>query len=1227
MKKILITSILITSCLFSQLLINEIDYDQPGTDTSEFIELAGPAGTYNNVSLVLLNGNNGSAYRTFELGTIVLANESDGYGLYVIGGTTIPNVDFSTGFPASNGVQNGAPDGMELWVDGVIVDAVSYEGPMNDSQGNPMEMASDAGMLENGDNESLGRLGLDESPWQVSTPVTPGTINVDQVFSSDINMPPVADGGGNQFVEPGDLVTLDGSASYDTDGSIVYYIWEQLSGTSVVLTNAESPVATFTAPASAGALVFTLTVYDDLADSDTDEVTVTVGTLTIAEARALPTGSSAVVEGVVISPNFQSTNGEYAIQDATAGMVIFIVGVDPLLTLGDEVRVMGVVEEYNGKMEIVPAGIDDITVLGPADLPAVQTITVSDLANNGEDYESELIRIENVSVTSGDWPLEGSSANLTITDDGVSEVTMRIDSDTELDGSDEPVWPSHVTGVGGQYNSYQLMPRYVTDFVPTGGNQLPHADAGEDQMVEPGDLVTLDGSASYDPDGAGLAGYLWSQTEGPTVVLSDYEEPIVTFTAPAEDANLVFQLTVVDFDGDSDTDLITVVVSGGTLTLYDIQYTDVPGSGNDCYPSTMVGQTVSVTGIVTAVNGSGRFFLEDPSFDSWGGIYVYDSNVGPTRGDELTVTAPISEYYGLTELGSVSAFVVNSTGNAVAPVDITTGELSEACSMTAEAYEGMLVRLTNVTVTQAQDNHGQWYVDDGTGPCQIDDGMWVGGDLTPAVGDFYPEIIGAVDYSYSEYGINPRDEADLGGSSGPVEVSIHDLQFTTTAGSGEDCYPSEYAGQTVQVTGVVTAAETVNETTYNYFLQDPAASDWAGVYVFNSATGAAVGDNLTVIAEVSEYFGFTELGNVSGTTVNSQGNTTVALDITTAELAGGCSESGESLEGMLVRVNSVTVTTETDAYGQFYVDDGSGACQIDDGMFDGTYPVPLAGDEYTSITGVVDYSFSEYGINPRNIDDFATGSGCVADGDVTLDGATDILDIVAIVSHVLGNTVLDWSIICHADLDDSGTIDILDIVNIVDLILNGRIFQQPATGATLQVGGRSAVLNADGYVGGVQITLTHGVDFQLNLTEDAYYAAAHTEGGETTLIVLQPESALFTCNGDFAVESVVVATKEGYVDVNITTPVAFMTNYPNPFNPVTMISYTPGETGTVRLTIYDLLGKTVTRLVDDYQTAGTGYSVLWNGKDSRGVDVPSGIYFSRLENGGDVITSKLTLLR
>jgi photosystem II stability/assembly factor-like uncharacterized protein len=83
-------------------------------------------------------------------------------------------------------------------------------------------------------------------------------------------------------------------------------------------------------------------------------------------------------------------------------------------------------------------------------------------------------------------------------------------------------------------------------------------------------------------------------------------------------------------------------------------------------------------------------------------------------------------------------------------------------------------------------------------------------------------------------------------------------------------------------------------------------------------------------------------------------------------------------------------------------------------------------------------------------------------------------------------------------------------------------------------------------------------------------------------------------------------------------------NYPNPFNPNTIISYTIPDVGTrhaVSLHVYDLLGREVATLVNEYKSAGS-YRVQWNASN-----IPSGVYFYRLQAGSRSETKKLLLLK
>ncbi|MEW5795855.1 MAG: M6 family metalloprotease domain-containing protein [Candidatus Zixiibacteriota bacterium] len=85
-------------------------------------------------------------------------------------------------------------------------------------------------------------------------------------------------------------------------------------------------------------------------------------------------------------------------------------------------------------------------------------------------------------------------------------------------------------------------------------------------------------------------------------------------------------------------------------------------------------------------------------------------------------------------------------------------------------------------------------------------------------------------------------------------------------------------------------------------------------------------------------------------------------------------------------------------------------------------------------------------------------------------------------------------------------------------------------------------------------------------------------------------------------------------------------NYPNPFNPSTTISYQLSEVGSTTLTVYNVLGQRVATLLDQVQGPGQ-YRVEWRGRDDRGSQVASGVYFYRLTYGADSQTKKMMLVK
>ncbi|HPG41411.1 MAG TPA: T9SS type A sorting domain-containing protein [bacterium] len=103
--------------------------------------------------------------------------------------------------------------------------------------------------------------------------------------------------------------------------------------------------------------------------------------------------------------------------------------------------------------------------------------------------------------------------------------------------------------------------------------------------------------------------------------------------------------------------------------------------------------------------------------------------------------------------------------------------------------------------------------------------------------------------------------------------------------------------------------------------------------------------------------------------------------------------------------------------------------------------------------------------------------------------------------------------------------------------------------------------------------------------------------------------------------------------VSVTTSVAALPaqhelaqNYPNPFNPETTIRYNLVADTMVQLTIFNLLGDYITRLVNEQQGAGS-FSINWNGIDDSGQQVTAGIYFCELRTNESILTRKMIYAR
>lgn len=250
-----------------------------------------------------------------------------------------------------------------------------------------------------------------------------------------------------------------------------------------------------------------------------------------------------------------------------------------------------------------------------------------------------------------------------------------------------------------------------------------------------------------------------------------------------------------------------------------------------------------------------------------------------------------------------------------------------------------------------------------------DDGNWewnIPEDLT--ISDYYSIII-----SDAEDG-DPWDDSNAAFSIiEPIPVTpytIYEIQYSTTG-------PSPHEGELVETSGVVTA---IFE---NYFFIQDGIGAWNGIAVY-PLQEVEVGDEITISGSVLEYDDKTEITDIINMTILGSADLPNPIVIDAATLS-----STEDYESVLTKIQNVTVSNEDLGYGNWEVEDQSGTCIIG-GLGNYTYE-PLLGQLIFNLTGVVDYTYGDFKLEPRD------------DTDIDLVGTDVEEDISVIKLNSLGN--------------------------------------------------------------------------------------------------------------------------------------------------------------------------------------------------------------------------------
>ena len=434
--------------------INEIHYDNDGTDANEGIEVAGPAGTdLTGWSLVLYNGSTGEAYNTRDLSG-VLPDQENGFGTAVF-------------FYAVNGIQNGEPDGLALVGPGaVVVQFLSYEGAFTAVDGPAAGMTStDIGVDEPGTTppgESLQLVGegsvYEDFDWnEVTLLNTFGTVNTGQTFEEVLDTdndgvpddedncpatpnPGQEDGDGDGIGDACDSCPADPENDADGDGicgdvdncpSTPNSGQEDADGDGLgdaCDSCPNDPENDIDADGVCGDVDNCPYVYnpgqeDGDGDGIGDACEAPLVPIYDIQYTADPSGDSPYAGDVVTTEGIVTAviyNG-YWIEDAAGGPWNGLWVYDSNVpSRGDFVQLTGEVAEYNNLTELI--NVSEFAVVSSGN-PLPAPVVLSTMAVNDEQYEGVLVRVENATVTDpalgyGEWSVSDGSGDVVIDDKG-----------------------------------------------------------------------------------------------------------------------------------------------------------------------------------------------------------------------------------------------------------------------------------------------------------------------------------------------------------------------------------------------------------------------------------------------------------------------------------------------------------------------------------------------------------------------------------------------------------------------------------------------------------------------------------------------------------------------------------------------------------------------------------------------------------------------------------------
>jgi len=706
--------------------------------------------------------------------------------------------------------------------------------------------------------------------------------------------------------------------------------------------------------------------------------------VTIAEARALAEGTEVTVQGIITATTWGTVGSstQAAIQDDTGGMVIYAGGFDAGLTVGDEVIVSGVIDIYADLVEISPSAPTDVEILSSGnELPAAQHLSITEILANGVDYESELVFMDSITIVGGTWPTSSSSTNMTISDADGNTMTMRIDGDTDLHTFPAMLGYFDLTAVVGRYyETFQVFPRYYSDLAQIGDptpqiTDISHTPASP----TPADDVTVTATIVDNSSVASASlEYVVNGGVEMVVVMTAGEDDEYSGVIPAQAAEAVVSYTVSatdDLGGVSTSDPSSYIVYGGDITsIASIQDGTIPE-----------GTVVTIEGIVTAEpyafypeDDLHYYFIQD-DFAALSGIKVYDPERHLAQGDEVRLTGTVDEYYDMTEIIDVTELEILSRRNLMDPMVVTLGG-------DLEMYEGCLIELQGVSVSELPNSYGEWVVTDGTNSLVIDDAADY--FYTPILDEALASVVGVLDYSFGAYKLQPRLAMDIQTADGLTRIqAIQQVRYSdlmpkyspldSSVFFNDTSYYNEEWTDTMIVTlqGIVTMPTGLSYAGngIKFIVQDVNGGPWSSILSYNpDSTAYPVlfeGDLIEMSGRILEF------DTHEGTHVSNMTELWITSEIELLDIGLEVPEepvvptgdlrwptTAEQWGNVVVKVENATITELNPTnFDIMVIDDGSGGVFVDDDSDSlSNYILPPVGSLYDEVRGWVYHHYGTY---------------------------------------------------------------------------------------------------------------------------------------------------------------------------------------------------------------------------------------------------------------------------